>query len=489
MASRLFRTKSLQDMMLSASDSEHSLKRALSATSLIFIGIGCIVGTGIFVITGTAAAQYAGPALSISFVISAVLCMFVALCYTEFASMIPISGSAYSYAYTTVGELIAWFIGWNLVLEYIFGASLVAVGWSGYVVSFFKDFGIVIPPALSSAPFTYDNGWIVTGAIFNFPSVFIVALITSILVFGIRESVRVNNIIVIIKVVVILFFIGFGLSHINTENYVPFIPENTGEFGKFGWSGILRAAGIIFLAFVGFDAISTVAQETKNPQKDMAKGILGSLAIVTVLYISVSLVLTGIVNYKLLNVPDPIAVGIDAAGQKLFWLRPIIKIGAVAGMSSVILVLITGMPRILYTMSIDGLLPPVMGRVHRKYRTPHITTIIVGIIVSVISGLFPIDLIADMVSIGTLLAFAMVCISIIILRVKRPDMHRPFKTPLVYFVASAGAVGCFYLMTSLPISTWERLVVWTVIGFLIYFLYGMKHSKLNNSAGNRAGNE
>jgi len=474
--------------MQSASDSEHSLKRALSATNLVFVGIGCIVGTGIFVITGTAAAQYAGPALSISFLISALLCMFVALCYTEFASMIPISGSAYSYAYTTVGEFTAWFIGWNLVLEYIFGASLVAVGWSGYIVSFFKDFGIVIPPELSSAPFTYDNGWIATGAVLNFPSVFVVALITTVLVFGIRESVKVNNIIVIIKVAVILLFIGFGLSYINAENYVPFIPENTGEFGKFGWSGIFRASGIIFLAFVGFDAISTVAQETKNPQKDMAVGILGSLAIVTVLYISVSLVLTGMVNYQLLNVPDPIAVGIDSAGQKLFWLRPIIKIGAIAGMSSVILVLITGMPRILYTMSLDGLLPPVMGRVHKKYRTPHITTIIVGAAVAVISGLFPIDLIADMVSIGTLLAFAMVCISIIILRIKRPDMHRPFKTPMVFVVASIGAVGCFYLMTSLPISTWERLGIWTVIGFLIYFLYGMKHSKLNNEERKRAGN-
>ncbi len=480
MASKLFRTKSLQAMMLGASDSEHSLKPALSAINLMFIGIGAIVGTGIFVITGTAAAQYAGPALSISFMISAALCMFVALCYTEFASMIPISGSAYSYAYTTVGEFIAWFIGWNLVLEYIFGASLVAVGWSGYIVSFLRDFGIVIPPELSSAPFTYDNGWVATGAILNFPSVFIVALITTILVFGIKESVKVNNVIVIIKVVVILLFIGFGLSYINTENYVPFIPENTGEFGKFGWSGIFRASGIIFLAFVGFDAISTVAQETKNPQKDMAFGILGSLIVVTILYISVSLVLTGMVNYQLLNVPDPIAVGIDSAGQKLFWLRPIIKIGAIAGMSSVILVLVTGMPRILYTMSIDGLLPPVMGRVHKKYRTPHITTIIVGAVVALISGLFPIDLIADMVSIGTLLAFAMVCISIIILRVKRPDMPRPFKTPLVWFVGSIGALGCFYLMTSLPITTWERLLVWTIIGFLIYFLYGMKHSKLND---------
>jgi len=479
MANKLFRTKSLQQMMAAASDSEHGLKRALSATNLIFIGVGCIVGTGIFVITGTAAAQYAGPALSISFLISAVVCMFVALCYTEFASMIPISGSAYSYAYTTVGELLAWFIGWNLVLEYIFGASLVAVGWSGYVVSFLKDWGVVIPPELSNAPLNYNDGWITTGAIINLPSVFIVALITTVLVFGIRESVRFNNIIVIVKIAVILLFIGFGLSHINPDNYHPFIPENTGVTGEFGWSGIFRAAGIIFLAFVGFDAVSTVAQEAKNPQRDMAKGILGSLIIVTILYIAVSLVLTGMVNYTLLNVPDPIAVGIDSAGRGLFWLRPIIKIGAIAGMSSVILVLITGMPRILYSMSNDGLLPPVLGRVHKKYRTPHITTIIVGSIIAVISGLFPIDLIGELVSIGTLLAFAMVCISIMILRVRRPDMNRPFRTPVVYFVGTAGAAGCFYLMFSLPGSTWFRLGVWTVIGFLIYFLYGRKHSKLN----------
>jgi APA family basic amino acid/polyamine antiporter len=481
MANKLFRIKSLQQMMQDASDSEHGLKRALSATNLVFIGIGCIVGTGIFVITGTAAAQYAGPALSISFIISALVCMFVALCYTEFASMIPISGSAYSYAYTTVGEIVAWFIGWNLVLEYIFGASLVAVGWSGYVVSFFKDWGIVIPAKLSSAPFNYHDGWVATGSILNFPSVFIVALITTVLVFGIKESVRFNNIIVIIKIAVILLFIGFGISHINPENYVPFIPENTGTVGEFGWSGIFRAAGIIFLAFVGFDAVSTVAQESKNPQRDMPVGILGSLVIVTVLYISVSLVLTGMVNYQLLNVPDPIAVGINSAGQNLFWLRPIIKVGAIAGMSSVILVLITGMPRILYTMSIDGMLPPFMGRVHKKYRTPHITTIIVGAIVAVISGLFPIDLIAELVSIGTLLAFTMVCVSIVILRIKRPDMHRPFKTPLVFFVASAGALGCVYLMTSLPVSTWLRLGIWTVIGLAIYFFYGMKHSKLNTT--------
>lgn len=483
MANILFRTKSIQQMMQDASESEHGLKRALTATNLIFIGIGCIVGTGIFVITGTAAAQYAGPALSISFIISALVCMFVALCYTEFASMIPISGSAYSYAYTTVGELIAWFIGWNLVLEYIFGASLVAVGWSGYVVSFLRDFGIVIPSDLSSAPFTFHGGWIATGAVLNFPSVFIIAIITTVLVFGIKESVRFNNIIVIIKIAVILLFIGFGLSYIKPENYVPFIPENAGEFGKFGWSGIFRAAGIIFLAFVGFDAVSTVAQESKNPQRDMPIGILGSLAIVTVLYISVSLVLTGMVNYHLLNVPDPIAVGIDSAGQKLFWLRPVIKIGAIAGMSSVILVLITGMPRILYTMSIDGMLPPTLGRVHKKYRTPHITTIIVGAIIAAISGLFPIDLIAELVSIGTLLAFTMVCISIIILRIKRPEMHRPFKTPMVYFVASAGAAGCLYLMTSLPVSTWIRLGVWTIIGLAIYFFYGIKHSKMNNMKG------
>lgn len=476
----LFRTKSLQQMMQVASDSEHGLKKALSATHLIFIGIGCIVGTGIFVITGTAAAQYAGPALSISFVISALLCLFVALCYTEFAAMIPIAGSAYSYAYLTIGEAIAWFIGWNLVLEYIFGASLVAVGWSGYVVSFLKDFGILIPPELSSAPLTFKDGhWIQTGALLNFPAVFIVGLIATILVFGIKESVRVNNIIVIIKVAVILLFIGFGISYIQPSNYVPFIPENTGEFGTYGWSGILRAAGIIFLAFVGFDAVSTVAQESRNPQRDMPIGILGSLVIVTILYISVSLVLTGMVNYTQLNVPDPIAVGIDSAGQQLFWLRPVIKIGAIAGMSSVILVLLTGMPRILYSMSLDGLMPGFMGRVHHKYRTPHITTIIVGVIVTLISGLFPIDLIAEMVSIGTLLAFAMVCVSILVLRIRKPDMHRPFKTPVVWFVGIAGTLGCLYLMTSLPLSTWYRLGIWTLIGIAIYVLYGYKNSRLN----------
>lgn len=480
MSSNLFRTKPLRQMIEAVSDSEHSLKRTLTASNLVFIGIGCIVGTGIFVITGTAAAQYAGPALSISFLISAIVCMFVAMCYTEFASMIPVAGSAYSYAYTTVGELLAWFIGWNLVLEYIFGASLVAVGWSGYVVSFLRDFGLVIPPELSNAPFNFNDGWIATGAIINLPSVFIVILITTVLVFGIRESVRFNNIIVIVKLAVILLFIGFGLSYIKPDNYVPFIPENTGVSGQFGWSGIFRAAGVIFLAFLGFDAVSTVAQEAKNPQRDMPKGILGSLAIVTVLYIAVSLVLTGMVNYRLLNVPDPIAVGIDAAGKGLFWLRPVIKIGAIAGMSSVILVLLTGMPRILYSMSNDGLLPPIMGKVHRKYRTPYVTTIIVGAIVAVISGLFPIDLIGELVSIGTLLAFAMVCVSIMILRSSRPDIDRPFKTPMVYFIGTAGALGCLYLAISLPGSTWVRLAVWTVIGMLIYFLYGRKHSKLND---------
>ncbi|HEX2970152.1 MAG TPA: amino acid permease [Bacteroidales bacterium] len=479
MASKLFRIKPLKDMTHEA-DSKDGLKRALTATNLIFIGIGCIVGTGIFVITGTAAAQYAGPALSISFIISAVLCIFVALCYTELASMIPVSGSAYSYVYTTIGELAAWFIGWNLVLEYIFGASLVAVGWSGYIVSFFKDWGLVIPAKLSSAPFAYHGEWIATGAILNFPAVFIVAIITTVLVFGIKESVRINNIIVLIKIIVILLFVGFGISYIKPDNYVPFIPENTGEFGKFGWSGIFRAAGIIFLAFVGFDAVSTVAQESKNPQRDMPIGILGSLVIVTILYISVSLVLTGMVNYKLLNVPDPIAVGIDSAGSSLFWLRPIIKVGAIAGMSSVILVLLTGMPRILYTMSHDGMLPKFMGRVHHKYRTPHITTIIVGSIVAVISGLFPIDLIAELVSIGTLLAFTMVCISIMILRVRKPEMQRPFKTPFVYFVGITGAIGCLYLMSSLPASTWVRLGIWTIIGLCIYFFYGIKNSTLNN---------
>jgi APA family basic amino acid/polyamine antiporter len=481
--SKLLRLKPIQQLLSEASDEGgNTLKRTLSATNLISLGIGAIIGTGIFVLTGTAAANYAGPALVISFIIAGLGCVFAGLCYAEFAASIPIAGSAYTYAYATLGEFFAWIIGWDLILEYLFASSTVAVGWSGYVVSFLDSMGLSLPKTLTSAPLAFENGeWVATGALINFPAVFIIAIISALLIIGIKESARFNNLAVIIKLAVILLFIAFGLSYVDTANWVPFIPENTGEFGKFGWSGILRASGVIFFAYIGFDAVSTSAQEAKNPQRDMPIGILGSLAICTVLYIVVSLILTGIVNYKDLNVPAPIAVAVDATGGALAWLSPLVKIGAIAGLSSVILVMLLGQPRIFYTMSRDGLLPEFFGKVHPKYKTPHVATIITGIAASLLAGLLPINILGELVSIGTLLAFVIVCVAVIILRKTRPDMERPFRTPWVPLVPILGAGICLAQMAGLPSDTWIRLFVWMAIGFAIYFFYGIKHSKLNKT--------
>jgi APA family basic amino acid/polyamine antiporter len=476
----LFRTKSVDQLLKEAGDKEHGLKRALSGASLVTLGIGAIIGTGIFVLTGTVAANFAGPALVLSFIISAVGCVFAGLCYAEFASMIPISGSAYTYAYATLGEFIAWIIGWDLILEYLFASSTVAVGWSGYMVSFLHDYNINIPAILCNAPFDYakDQGWYLTGSIINFPAVFIVALLSTLLVIGIRESAGLNNIIVAIKIIVILLFIGFGLSYIDTSNWKPFIPPNTGEFGHFGISGVLRGAAVIFFAYIGFDAVSTAAQEAKNPQRDMPMGILGSLAVCTILYVLVSAVLTGIVPFNELNVPAPLALAIDRTGDALIWLRPLIKIGAIAGLSSVILVMLMGQPRIFFTMANDGLLPKKFSKIHPKFRTPYVTTILTGIISCFFAGVLPIRILSELVSIGTLLAFTIVCISIIILRKKRPDIHRPFKTPFVPLVPILGAVICVMQMVSLPWETWERLLIWMAIGLVIYFLYSKRKSRL-----------
>ncbi|MFA6433907.1 MAG: amino acid permease [Elusimicrobiales bacterium] len=476
----LFRKKSISALMAQAEDKEHSLKRALGPLNLTLLGVGGIIGAGIFVLTGQAAAQYAGPAIVLSFTISAVGCAFAGLCYAEFASMIPIAGSAYTYSYATIGELLAWIIGWDLILEYLFGAATVSVGWSGYVVSFLKDFGITIPAAISQAPFAFDHaaGWSATGAIINLPAVFIIAAVTGLLVVGISESAKVNDLAVFAKVTVVILFIAFGVSYVNTANWHPFIPANTGTFGQFGWSGVARGAGVIFFAYIGFDAVSTAAQEARNPQRDMPIGILSSLAVCTVLYILVALVLTGIVKYDQLLVPDPIAVGVDAAGAGLFWLRKFIKIGAIAGLSSVMLVLLLGQPRIFYSMSMDGLLPQVFSKVHPRFRTPHITTMATGAVAAVLGGLFPIGALGEMVSIGTLLAFAIVCVSIIALRKTHPDLNRPFRTPLVPLVPVLGAVVSLAQMAFLPIATWIRLIVWMAIGISIYFLYGRHHSKL-----------
>ncbi len=477
----LFRTKPIGQLLAEASDKDHGLKRALGGTSLVFLGIGAIIGTGIFVLTGTVAANYAGPALVLSFLISALGCVFAGLCYAEFASMIPISGSAYTYSYATLGEFVAWIIGWDLILEYLFASSTVAVGWSGYMVSFLNDYGIHIPDALCNAPIDHikGQGWMLTGSIINFPAVFIIALLSTLLVIGIKESAKFNNIIVAIKVIVILLFIGFGLSYIDTSNWTPFIPPNTtGEFGNFGITGVLRGAAVIFFAYIGFDAVSTAAQEAKNPQRDMPIGILGSLLICTVLYVLVSGVITGIEHYSNLNVPAPLALAIDKTGEALKWLRPLIKLGAIAGLSSVILVMLMGQPRIFYTMANDGLLPKSFSKVHPRFRTPYITTIVTGIVACFIAGLLPIHILSELVSIGTLLAFTIVCISVIILRKKRPDVARPFRTPWVPWIPLAGAAVCLLQMFSLPWETWERLLIWMAAGLLIYFFYSRKRSRL-----------
>jgi basic amino acid/polyamine antiporter, APA family len=491
----LFRRRSVADLQAEVL-TDKRLKRALGPVNLTALGIGAVIGAGIFVLTGQAAAKYAGPAIVFSFVLAGLACAFAGLCYAEFSAMIPISGSAYTYGYATLGEFVAWIIGWDLILEYLFAASTVAVGWSGYVVSFLKELGIVIPSAFTSGPYNhvtppdvqwwniwrlFTDGWVSTGAVLNVPAMLIVGFITFLLVLGIKESATFNNVIVAIKMSVILTFIAVGVAYINRNNWHPFIPPSLGP-GQFGWDGVVRGAGVIFFAYIGFDAVSTAAQEAKNPQRDMPIGILGSLAICTVLYIAVALVLTGVVNYTQLNDPAPIAVAINALGPKLVWLRVVVKIGAIAGLSSVILVMLLGQPRIFYTMSKDGLLPPVFSAVHPKFRTPWIAQILTGAIAMLIAGLFPIGLLGELVSIGTLLAFAIVCTGVFVLRFTDPEIPRSFRTPAVWLVAPLGVLTCGYLMYKLPPDTWARLIVWMAIGLVIYFTYGYRHSKLERPA-------
>ncbi len=474
---KLLLKKTLAELNKQADSENNGLKRHLSAMNLTLLGVGCVIGAGIFVLTGTAAQMHAGPAVALSFIVSAFGCLLAGLCYAEFASMIPVSGSAYTYGYATMGEFVAWIIGWDLILEYLFGSATVAVGWSGYVTSFLKDWGINLPASISQSPFVYDHsGWHTTGAIVNFPAIFIILIMTALLVIGIKESAKFNNAIVLVKVIVILLFIGFGISHIDVQNWTPFIPENTGVWGQYGWSGILTGAGVVFFAYIGFDAVSTMSQEAKNPKRDMPMAILSSLVICTVLYIGVSLTLTGIVNYKDLNVSAPIALAIDRAGASLVWLRPIIKVGAIAGLSSVVLVLLLGQSRIFYAMSSDGLLWKSFSKTHKKFKTPHIATLVTGAFAAFFAGIFPIGLLGELVSIGTLLAFVIVCVGILILRKTEPNAPRPFKTPWVPLVPILGALVCFAQMASLPTDTWVRLIIWMFIGFVIYFTYGRKHS-------------
>ncbi len=494
-------------MAESAEHGQNTLRRVLGPINLMTLGIGAIIGAGIFVLTGAAAAKYAGPAIVLSFILSALACTFAGLCYSEFASLIPIAGSAYTYAYATLGELFAWIIGWDLILEYAFGAATVASGWSGYVLSFLQDYGIRIPPQFASAHgemlVNYNNHWehlsriqdtLISqhinpdslphmGAYFDLVAFLAILTVTVILVIGIKESANFNSAIVIVKVAVVLVFIGvvgfYFLGHTGQfwKNWHPFLPPNLGSYGEFGWSGVARGAGVIFFAYIGFDAVSTAAQEAKNPQKDMPIGILGSLVICTILYILVSGLLTGVVPYTSLNVSDPVAVGIDAV-PGVRWGSFLVKVGAILGLATVMLVMLLGQSRVFYSMSHDGLLPRWAGAIHPRFRTPWISTSIVGAFVAIFAALIPIDVLGELVSIGTLLAFVIVCAGVWVLRRKSPDLHRPFRTPWVPLVPILGIVVSLILMASLPLSTWLRLIVWLIVGLVLYFTYGKKHSRV-----------
>jgi APA family basic amino acid/polyamine antiporter len=476
---RLFAVRSV-DSILRELTHGPQLNRVLTARSLTAIGLGSTIGTGIFILTGTVAANHAGPALTLSLLIAAIGSGLAAICYAEFAAMIPVSGSAYTYCYVTLGEVVAWLIGWNLSLEYMMSASAVAVGWSGYVANILQEWGVHLPAALINAPFAKEaGGWGIelTGAIINVPAVLIILALGYVCYIGVRESAAANNIMVIIKVGVIVLFILAGISYIDPANWHPYLPPNTGEFGKYGISGVLMGAGIIFFSYIGFDAASTTAREARNPQRDVPLGILGALVISAVLYIGMAAVLTGMVPYTMLDVPAPVAVALDAHPQ-LAWLGDTVKIGAIAGMTSVILMSLLGQPRIFLAMADDGLLPPRVRAVHPKYKTPHVATAITVILGAIIAGLFPLDILGELISMGILWAFVVVCVGVLVLRYTRPELERPFKVPFATVTCVAGAVICGAMMYFLPRSTWVLFAIWSSIGLSLYFAYGLRHSKM-----------
>jgi len=510
--SKLLATKPIESIMNEAAETgSTTLRRSLGATNLIALGIGAIIGTGIFVLTGPAAARYAGPGVVYCFILAAVGCVFAGLCYAEFAAMIPIAGSAYTYGYATLGEIFAWIIGWDLVLEYAFGAATVCSGWSGYVLSLGQDFGLRLPPELAGTPGStfvlWQGHWEFLGrvsgklmelhidpatlpqrhGVFNLIAFLGIMAVTAILIVGIKESANFNSFIVVVKVIVLLIFLYIGgrmlLHHpeLPSINWHPFLPANTGTFGSFGWSGVLRGAGVIFFAYIGFDAVSTAAQEAKNPKRDMPMGILGSLVICTILYILVALVLTGLVNYRDLNVPDSLAVGIDVTGVR--WGSLLVKFGALGGLTSTMVVMLLGQSRVFFSMSKDGLLPKFFSTVHPKFQTPWISSLTVGLVVAVFASTIPLDALGEMTSIGTLLAFIIVCAGVWVLRRRRPDLPRPFRAPFSPVTPILGIVISLAMMVGLPWETWMRLIVWLFVGLLIYAFYSRRHSKVQLSLG------
>ncbi|HTV51195.1 MAG TPA: amino acid permease [Steroidobacteraceae bacterium] len=466
-----------------AADSRR-LRRVLSARALTAIGLGATIGTGIFVLTGQVAANQAGPAVTLSLLIAAFGSGLAALCYAEFAAFLPVPGSAYSYTYATLGEALAWFIGWNLLLEYGMSASAVAVSWSAYVVNLLADAHVHLPEQFVNAPFGQDaHGKLVaTGAIINLPAVLIVAAMTALLYVGVRESAGANSFMVAIKVAVIVVFVIAGLSFIDAHNWSPYVPPNTGTFGHFGWSGILQGAAIIFFSYVGFDTASTAALEAKNPQRDLPLGILCALAISAVLYVAMSASITGMVPFTKLGVDAPVAVALDAHPQ-LAWLSVLVKVGVIAGMTSVILTSLLGQPRILLAMADDGLLWPVMSRCHPRFKTPHVATAITGVAAALFAAFFPLDVLADVISIGILLAFAVVCAGVLVMRWRRPEAPRPFRVPCAPVTCGLGVIVCLGLTLALPAATWWRLLVWSAVGLGIYAFYGFWHSTQRRQAG------
>jgi APA family basic amino acid/polyamine antiporter len=476
----LMARKSLAEIAAGGGAQGHRLAKTLGPWSITALGIGAIVGAGIFVLTGTAAARYAGPAIMLSFVLGGLACAFVGLCYAELAAMLPVSGSSYSYTYASLGEVFAWIVGWDLILEYAAGAATVAVGWSGYAASLLAGAGLPLPPRLAAAPGTDlllpDGSH--AAALLNLPAGLVVLVLTALLVFGTRESTRFNNVMVAVKLSVVALFVGFGAFAVAPAHWVPFLPANTGSFGHFGWSGVLRGASVVFFAFIGFDAVSTAAQEARNPQRDMPIGILGSLAACTLLYVAVAAVLTGLVPFGELDVADPIAKGVDAIGHA--WLSWPVKLGALAGLTTVMLVLLYGQGRIFCTMAQDGLLPAGFGRIHPRLRTPVASQVTIGAVVAAVAALVPIDVLGEMVSIGTLLAFALVCGAVIRLRLTDPGTARPFRCPAVPLVPGLGILCCLVLTAGLPLLTWARLVAWMAVGLVIYALYGRRHSALRD---------